>query len=224
MNSSHPGAMASFALEAANNGFCCFSFTHADSLVQSFNSKERFFGTNPICFSAPRKDEEPFCLDMAPTFIPWNKILDLKEKDLKLEKNVAVDKEGNPTLDPSKAYSLLPIGGYKGYGIAFMVEILCSTLSGMKFGKHIPTMYGAPINEKRNLGQFYILFKTDVNVHADHFADTLHTMCQEVRSQMPISNQSRVLAPNDPQIAISEERKRLGIPISREIYELIMSN
>ena len=42
MNSSHPGAMASFSLKAARNGFCCFAFTHADSLVQSFNSKSSF--------------------------------------------------------------------------------------------------------------------------------------------------------------------------------------
>ena len=78
-NSSHPGAMASFSLKAARNGFCSFAFTHADSLIQSFNSKDSFFGTNPICFAAPRKNGEPFCLDMAPTFIPWNKILEQKQ-------------------------------------------------------------------------------------------------------------------------------------------------
>ena len=45
INSSHPGAMASFALKAAREGFCSFAFTHADSLIQRFNSKESFFGT-----------------------------------------------------------------------------------------------------------------------------------------------------------------------------------
>ena len=42
--------------------------------------KTLFSGQIPFAFAAPRKNEEPFCVDMAPTFIPWNKILDSKEK------------------------------------------------------------------------------------------------------------------------------------------------
>ena len=106
INSSHPGAMASFSLKAARNGFCSFAFTHADSLIQSFNTKESFFGTNPICFAAPRKNEEPYCIDMAPTFIPWNKILEQKEKKQELEDEYAVDVDGHKTKDPFKAKAL----------------------------------------------------------------------------------------------------------------------
>ena len=58
-NSSHPGALASIVLEAAKN-YICWGFTHADSLLLSSNGKRAYFGTNPICFAAPRKNEEPF--------------------------------------------------------------------------------------------------------------------------------------------------------------------
>ena len=68
-NSSHPGAMASFALKAARKGYIAFAFTHADALVSSYGGKRAYFGTNPICIAAPRKEAEPFCLDMAPTMI-----------------------------------------------------------------------------------------------------------------------------------------------------------
>lgn len=220
-NSSHPGAMASFSLKAARNGFCSFSFTHADSLLKSYNGKNSFFGTNPICFAAPRKNEEPFCVDMAPTFIPWNKILESKEKNELLKDNVAVDAEGNPTNIPDEAKALLGIGNYKGFALASMVEVLCSTISGMPFGPHIPSMYGSPIEQNRNLGQFYLLFRNDVNIHSDLFKEALKRMSDEVREQDPNNRNQPVLMPNDPQINFSKEREKKGIPVMQNILDLI---
>ena len=81
------------------------------TLPQSFNSKDLFFGTNPICFGAPRAHEEPFCVDMVPTYPPWNKILDYKEKGLKLENNIAID-SGNQQLI-LKARALLQLQDIK---------------------------------------------------------------------------------------------------------------
>ncbi len=219
-NSSHPGAMASFSLKAARNNLCCFGFTHADSLIQSFNSKNTFFGTNPICFAAPRANEEPFCVDMAPTYAPWNKILDYKEKGLSLENNIAIDINGDNTCNPNEAKALLPIAGYKGYALAALVEVLCATLSGMNFGPHIPSMYGSSIRESRKLGQFYILMRPDVNVDYEEFTKALNLMSEEIRGQES-KNDNPVLVPNDPQIVESKKRAQYGIPISKEINELI---
>ena len=220
-NSSHPGAMASFSLKAARNGFCSFAFTHADSLIQSFNSKDSFFGTNPICFAAPRKNEEPFCLDMAPTFIPWNKILEQKEKNENLGEKYAVDTDGKKTDDPFLAKALLPIGNYKGYALASMVEVLCSILSGMNFGPHIPSMYGSPINQPRKLGQFYMVFRSDVNMPLAEFEQLLYQMSQEARAQKKVDKNKKVMVPNDPQIQFQKERGEKGIPLTNELYELI---
>ena len=79
-NSSHPGALASMALRAARKNYIAFAFTHADSLMLSHNGKKAYFGTNPICFAAPRKEKEPFCIDMATSMISWNKLLKLRSK------------------------------------------------------------------------------------------------------------------------------------------------
>ena len=223
-NSSHPGAMASFSLEAAKKGFCCFSFTHADSLLQSYGGKNAFFGTNPICFAAPRKEEEPFCVDMAPTYIPWNKILDSKEKGIDLEPNVAVDADGKPTVKPSCAKALLGIGNYKGFALASMVEVLCSTLSGMPFGPHIPSMYGSSIKKKRNLGQFYIVFRNDVNIESDQFKETLQKMTNEVRTEESNEKISGVQMPNDPQIKFYKDREKNGIPVMDNLLDLLSLN
>ena len=220
-NSSHPGAMASFSLEAARQGYCSFSFTNADSLLQSYNGKKSFFGTNPICFAAPRKDEEPFCIDMAPTYIPWNKILEKKEKNQMLEVGVAVDKDGNETINPSEAQTLIGIGKYKGFALASMVEVLCSTLSGMPYGPHIPSMYGSSIKMKRKLGQFYLVFRNDVNINSNDFMESLKQMSDEVRNQVPKSNKNEVLMPNDPQLNSVKERSINGIPVMENIIQII---
>ena len=220
-NSSHPGAMASFSLEAARQGYCSFSFTNADSLLQSYNGKKSFFGTNPICFAAPRKDEEPFCIDMAPTYIPWNKILEKKEKNQMLEVGVAVDKDGNETINPSEAQTLIGIGKYKGFALASMVEVLCSTLSGMPYGPHIPSMYGSSIKTKRKLGQFYLVFRNDVNISSEEFMASLKGMSDEVRDQVPKFYKNSVLMPNDPQINYVKERLKNGIPVMDKIIQII---
>jgi len=220
-NSSHPGAMASFSLEAARQGYCSFAFTHADSLLQSYSGKKSFFGTNPICFAAPRKNEEPFCIDMAPTYIPWNKILETKEKDLKLDNGVAVDKDGNETINPSEAETLIGIGKYKGFALASMVEVLCATLSGVPYGPHIPSMYGSSINTKRNLGQFYLVFRNDVNISSEEFMSSLKSMSDEVRDQIPKIYKNSVLMPNDPQIKNAKERLKNGIPVMDKIIDII---
>ncbi len=135
-NSSHPGAMASFALRAARKGYIAFALTHADALVSSYGGRRSYFGTNPICMAVPRRESEPFCLDMAPTGISWNKLLGARERGESLPNNYcAADKNGDPTNDPAQAQCLLPIGNYKGYGIAAMVEVLCGILTGMAFSE-----------------------------------------------------------------------------------------
>ena len=69
--------------------------------------------------------------------ISWNKLLVAKEKGEMLQDKHAADENGKPTEDPELAKALLPIGGYKGYGIAAMGEVLCGVLTGMGFGRSI---------------------------------------------------------------------------------------
>ena len=214
INSSHPGAMASFALKAARKGYMAFAFTHADSLVCSYNSKDTYFGTNPICFAAPVKDSEPFCLDMAPTSISWNKLMSMIENKNEIPNEVAADKNGFPTSDPSNVNSLIPIGGYKGFGLAAMGEVLCGILTGMNFGKSIPKMFDSSMSTPRQLGQFYIVFRADGTIDQNQFEHRMKTMSLEVRSLKSRDAKKKVQMPNDPEIAKSFERRKNGIPIS----------
>ncbi len=211
-NSSHPGAMASFALRAARKGYIAFAFTHADSLLSSYGGRRAYFGTNPICFAAPRKESEPFCLDMAPTMISWNKLLGARERGESLSDKYAADENGNPTDDPALAQCILPIGNYKGFGISAMVEVLCGVLTGMEFGRSIPPMFTSSMEKPRHLGQLYIVMRADVCQSQSDFELRLQQMTDEIRSE-PSKPGERVQLANDPQIEEQQRRHKQGIPV-----------
>lgn len=161
-NSTHCASMSSIALNAVEDGNICFAFTHADSLMKSPDVKSALFGTNPICIAAPGISiNKPICLDMATTKISWNKLKNFLSDNNDLPVSVAADIEGKEVLDPKKATSLLPIGDYKGFALAAMIDLFCGVLLGMNFGKNIPSMYKTDIKTKRFLGQFYIILKPD---------------------------------------------------------------
>jgi len=211
-NSSHPGAMASMALKAARKGYAAFAFTHADALVLSHNGTRPYFGTNPICLAVPRIENDPYCLDMASSIIPWNRVLIHRNSKQQLQEGVAADANGNLTIEPDDATCLVPTGSYKGYGIASMVEVLCGIYTGMAFGRSIPSMYKAPMNETRNLGQFYMVMRVDGVIDAKSFISRMQQMTEEVRMEPSIPGES-VMLPGDKEINEAKIRMSNGVPI-----------
>ena len=217
-NSSHPGAMASMALKAARKGYAAFAFTHADALVLSHNGTRPYFGTNPICLAVPREEEEPYCLDMASSIIPWNGVLMHKNSKEPLQEEVAADSKGELTTNPDDAVCLMPTGGYKGFGIASMVEILCGIYTGMQFGRAIPAMYKAPIDQPRHLGQFYMVIRVDGVIDANSFLLKMQEMTNEVRVEPAIDGE-QVMLPGDPEMHTAEKRMRNGVPLDDATVE-----
>jgi len=211
-NSSHPGAMASMALKAAREGYIAFAFTHADALILSHGGTRPYFGTNPVCFAAPRVDNEPYCLDMATSIVPWNRIKINRSLDKKLENGIAADFNGKPTENPHKAAAVMPTGSYKGYGLASMVDILCGVYTGMAFGRAIPAMFTTEMSEQRRLGQFYMVMRSDGVISKEAFINYMQQMTDEVRSE-PSMNEDSVMLPGDPQIICAKNRMKHGIPI-----------
>lgn len=211
-NSSHPGAMASFALRAARKGYMAMAFTHADALLLSHNGKRTYFGTNPVCLAVPRLEETPYCLDMATSQIPWNRVLLSKSTGARLPEGSVGDADGQLTTDSDKATCLMPTGSYKGYGLASMVEVMCGIFTGMKFGRDLPAMFTTPMDKPRHLGQFYMVMKVDGCISEQLFRERMQTMTEEVRKEPAIEGE-QVMLPGDPEIHAAKERLVNGIPL-----------
>lgn len=218
-NSTHFGAAAYYALEIARHDMIGMSFTNTDALIRTHAGRKPFLGNNPIAFAAPCKGEEPFCLDMATSVVTFNKIRQLREKRMPVPPGAGADKNGEETTDPDAVTMLLPVGGYKGYGLSMMIEILCGLLTGMPYGPHIPKMFEAPISAKRFLGHFVIAMRIDCFQDKGSFKKRLKAMMDELRSEPAAEKGIGVQVAGDPEKKNAKNRSRGGIPLAMEDYE-----
>ncbi|MFH1189205.1 MAG: Ldh family oxidoreductase [Candidatus Omnitrophota bacterium] len=217
-NSTHFGAAAYYALEIAKNDMIGMSFTNTDALVKTYGASRPFLGNNPICVAVPCEGEDPFCLDMATSVLTFNKIRQMREDGLEVPSGAGADKDGIETTDPNRITTLLPIGGYKGYGLSMVVEIFCSLLSGMPFGPHIPKMFEAPMSARRTLGQFVSAIRIDCFQDAGAFKKRMAMMVAELRNEPPADRNKPVQVAGDPEKKAAAERSRYGIPLKDTEY------
>lgn len=221
-NSSHFGAAQYFARLAPPRDMLGLSFTNAPTSVLAYSSTKPFFGTNPICLLAPMLNEEPFCLDMATSSMPSNKLLNHKRTGEPIRPDMVFDENGMTTTDPSKACYLGPYGGYKGFGLGMMVDIFCGMLAGGPLATEMTNMY-KELGSSRNLSQFFmaidiarfqdpLVFKTRLQ----QFADTIRAL-PRAEGALP------VMIPGDPEKKCLAERLVSGIPVDDPMYEKFLT-
>jgi len=162
-NSTHCGAMSAFTLRGARLGFVTVASTNTDPRMLSPGGVRPYFGTNPIAVAAPRSSGPPFSYDAATTAIPYNKVMVARRAGKSVADGLAADAEGRTTTDAGAAEQLHAFGGYKGYGLAAVVDVLCGVMTAMPFGRHFAPMYGpgARPEDKRNVSQFLLLMRPD---------------------------------------------------------------
>lgn len=215
-NSSHFGAAGIYGLIAARRGMISISLSNVEDLVVPYGGKEPFLGTNPFCFASPIEGEDPLILDMATTLITLNKLFMYRKLDNDLLVGVAVDKSGKYTVDPHQAIALTHFGGYKGYGIALMVEILCSMLTGGPYGPKITHMF--PVNKKkRNLSHCFIVIDVKRFQPLKKFKKRMKEMVRQIRRISPQNRKAKVMVAGDPEKKLYKRRVKKGIPITKEV-------
>ncbi len=215
INSSHFGAAGAYALHAARAGYIGLAVCNSDSIVQLFEGRDAFHGTNPLAFAVPVPGQKPYLIDMATSAIPWNRVLAFRAAGKSLPENVAVDAEGVATKDPGLARSLKPLGGdyaYKGAALAGMVEVLSCALTGMALSTSLLSMNGPDFHTPRRLGQFFLALKPDAFVEPAVFEQQMTDYLAHLRHAEP-SEGGKVMAPGDREWSRAEQRLRDGIPL-----------
>jgi LDH2 family malate/lactate/ureidoglycolate dehydrogenase len=196
-------------------------------MVPTFAAEARF-GTNPISVAAPAGTQPPFLFDAATTAVAINKVILLKRLGVGLLPGWISDKDGTPVMEETLApelgeYSLLPIGStrelgsHKGYGLATIIEILGSLLSG-----NLPTMvegYGPGAPHRHFFAAFNIAAFGDEDTFKSNMDETLRTL----RDSTPAKGQERVLYPGLSEYETEQERRANGIPLHREVVEWFAS-
>ena len=219
-NSTHFGAAAYFGLRAPEQGCLGFAFTNADALVKAFGAREAFFGTNPICFTAPLDREGPFCLDMATSLASWNKIQNYRRAEKEIPADWAFDASGKTVTDPHKAVTLNPAGRYKGFGLGMMVDVLCGILAESLVSKDIRPMYEPPIDDsKRRISHFFMAMDIRPFMDPNRFKQSLGTIVKRIRALTPMNAGDEIMVPGDPEKKAHQKRSSIGIPVDKTKYE-----
>ena len=212
-HSSHCGAMGLYTRMAAREGLVGIAMTHSSSVVVPHGGRHKYFGTNPISFAFARKGGEPVCLDMATSQVAWNKVLNARIEGRDLEPGLAVDAEGNPTTDARIAKAAIPLGGpvygYKGYGLAFVIDLLCGAMNGMTFGRHINSMY-EDLEHPRKIGHLAMALDARRFAGGDTLEETVDAVVRDLKAQ------GEILFPGEPEVIEERKRLELGIPVDAE--------
>lgn len=218
----HIGRLASYPLMAAAEGM--IAMITADSgrspkHVAPFGGAKARLGTNPICFAVPSDLEGPLFFDMATSAAAAGKVALAVARGQQVPPGWVIDADGKPTTDPRKfrqGGALLPLGGgegYKGYGLAAMVEIFSGLLTGLGFGidpqgRHNDGCFIAVFNVAafRDLGTF----KKEVAEFAAYLKDT-----------PPADGFDRVYYPGEIEFQREQERRKNGIEVENATWEVL---
>ena len=136
INSHHMAAMWPETEKIAEEGLVAFACTSYKPAVAPAGAIKPLFGTNPISFAWPRKNNTPVVYDMATASMAMGEVQVAKREGHKVPLGTGLTKDGKDTTDPAEIADggvLLPFGGYKGSGIAMMVELLAGALVGDNF-------------------------------------------------------------------------------------------
>jgi len=183
-NSHHMAAMWPETEMIAEQGLVAFACTSYKPAVAPAGAKKPLFGTNPISFAWPRLGKTPVVYDMATASMAMGEVQVAKREGHKVPLGTGLTKDGKETTDPGQIADggvLLPFGGYKGSGIAMMVELLAGALVGDNFSYETATKDnndGGPPSG----GEFILaispdkLSENDWNKHSDEFFDKMKSM------------------------------------------------
>ena len=160
-NGNHFGAIAPYCWLAAQQGFATIIGSNASTTIAPTGGREERLGNNPLGIGVPRPGADPIILDMAMSVVARGKIRAAVKKGQEIPATWATDREGRATTDPRAALEgfLLPFGGYKGYGLALMVDLFAGVLSGAGYLTHVKSWLDDPA-EPGNLGHFFIAIDT----------------------------------------------------------------
>ena len=172
-----------FTEQLAKSGMLAIGATNASAVVAPPGGSVPVLGTNPIAMAVPDgKGGISFQFDFSTSAIALGKITMAAAANEPIPLGWAVDKDGNPTTNAKDALegSLLSTGGYKGYGLGLMAELLAGALTGSRLSVEVPPLK-TPEGEPHDLGQFYVVI--DVEAYDDRFLQRVEKLADVIESQ-----------------------------------------
>ena len=219
-NSNHFGLSSFYVEQAVNKNLIAICFTNAPPAIAPYGSKKALFGTNPICFGSPA-GKIPFILDASVSIINRGKIRRAAKLGKKIPKGVALDKFGNSTTDPKKAIQgvQLPIAGFKGSGLAWMIDIMSGVFTGANHGGKVKDPFD-DFSGPQNIGHFFLVIKPNLFV-GSNYIKRMKENIKIIKKLPKLKGVKEILYPGQRKYTKYKRNIKKGIVIPKNILEEI---
>jgi (2R)-3-sulfolactate dehydrogenase (NADP+) len=198
----------------ARHGLLAFGFTNSTPAIAPVGGRKPVIGTNPLSFAVPGKAGKiAFLIDQSASAVTWTAVKLAADEGRAIPLGWALDAEGRPTADPARglAGSMAPAGGYKGFGVGLIVEVMCAALAGARRGPEMGSFMasdGKPIG----CGQFFIALAPKA-FSGGAFDRQVAALTKSITSQ------DGARLPNARRAANQKRLAKAGVPIDRTLFE-----
>ena len=217
-NSGHYGLSGYYAEQAVKKNLITMIYTNAPPAVAPHGALKSLFGTNPICFGTPTGSKIPFILDTSISMINRGKIRVAARNNQKIPEGVALDKYGKTTTDAKKALEgvQLPIAGFRGSGLAWMVDILSGVLTGGNHAGKVKDPFD-DFSGPQNIGHLFITFKT--NLFVKNFNNRIKDNIKIIKKLPKIKGVKEIMYPGQNKYKRFKMNSKKEIKITNIIKE-----
>jgi len=220
IHSNHFGAAGIYARLAADGDMIGIAMTNVIPNIVAPGGGKPVTGNNPLAIAVPTFSEFPFVLDMSLSKVAGGKLLLAKKRGEKIPLDWATDAEGRPTEDPEEAFDgfLLPMGGYKGLGLSYVVDILSGLITGGVFGDDIKSMYRHR-DEPSLTCHFMIAIDPLKLMDKAEMEKRMASFYERVKTSPMWDESKEMYLPGEIEYLTALRRRERGIPISQNLYD-----
>lgn len=199
----------------AQKGLIGFTCCNSPAAMPAVNGLEQMLGTNPFAFACPTATQGNVIIDMATSIVAKSRFETARLNGETLQPGWALDRDGNPTTDPVEAIKgfVLPMAGYKGYGIAMMIDMMSGLISGSSYLNKVGKFYSKD-GAGMNVGHMFMVIDPKVVFEGDFYKEA-DCFVNAIRSSKCIPGESIVL-PGDHRKNEKEEALKKGVILTED--------
>jgi LDH2 family malate/lactate/ureidoglycolate dehydrogenase len=222
-NAFHFGAAGYWAAGLARQGLVGVAMCNTRPLMPAPGGAERVVGNNPLAIAVPAAGNAPLVLDMALSTGAMGKIRLAAAVGESIPQGWATDGRGTPTTNAVEAIKgmLLPAGGAKGFGLAFMIDLLCGGLAGGAIGEAVRPLYGDP-REPYGCAHLFVAIDVAHFRELSDFAAVVTGFANRVRESAPAPDQLKASVPGD-RAALARLANADGCPLAADTVRALAS-
>jgi LDH2 family malate/lactate/ureidoglycolate dehydrogenase len=182
--------------------------------LPAWGGLDMLLSTNPIAVAIPAGAEDPIVLDMATTVAAYGKVKTKAQRGETMPEGWMMDRQGRPLTDPRRANEgfLLPIGGYKGYGLALVFGLLAGTLNGAAMGRDVVD-FNADDATPTNTGHAIVAINVEAFQPVADFKKSVDALVRDLRASERLPGVDRIRLPGEGSHAARADRAKNGIPL-----------